>query len=828
MPAPRITALSIGGLVTAPGKEGYQPGAASRLRNVRFVGKNRLRGMQIYSSPTAGGGNGNRIAQTIELKSNKFATIVETGGGSIVYGNNDTSKIYTVPSYCTPFGYYFSRTGYLSPMILRDRVLIQSTFGVWANDYSDPDLTDAAQRVWRSAGLPQPQIASITEAAGSTIPDATMVSYGCMFRRVYQDGYELRSPTSVVQLKLNDSGAAVDNTLRISWAYTDDITAGDYVEVYRSIGLNPATEYSSAFDTGSTLFLVAKAVLTSTDASNKFVDVTDLQQMTAPDFATSGAEMYTSPTAEGPTQADNQPPTCLVQCSWKGQAFYGNFTDSPTVTLQAKATVGLLVTTWEVANGIGVRLTDGTVTMGSPNVTGITPAMMVGIKVGQYFMGDPTYFPTTTRVIAASGTTITLSTNALSSGSGLSLADSISLDGTLYRCASLGDLVQNVGASGLYEITTSETVYGEPVLSSTGNQQGVAVTIRPIHYRPSMLVKATNGANYIGAIPEATATAQTITGKSQPNLIRYSKTNLPEAVPYDNEIPAALGALIALIPTTNYIYAFCTDGCYVITGVEGNFRVDALDQSLILASPKAASAMNEKVFCITNRGFLRASVESGIETISKGLFDSLTPGLAFRADRSPWLQCDASKEECWILYPSTTGATIYLWSNRFVGLTEILVTGSQGFITCIAINSGTEFLLPSITTGIYGSPTTAPKYAVWDNLTGSPLPIEVFLRELGDANTVKQWVDYTCMFDLPSVGNSVIPLVTFPDAPISTGTPTVATRIDSRVNFGIPRADAVRGEIQVGFKISAPTRVLDILGLSLRVVPKTSQSEVRE
>ena len=827
MPAPRITALSIGGLVTAPGKEAFSPGACSRLRNVKFIGANKLKGMQSYSTPVDGGGNGHRIDYSVEFKNNKFATVAASGGGWITNGGGNTTQNYTIPSYATSS--YVQSGGYFSPLMVRDRVLFQSTFGVWATDYADPDFTVAAQRVWRSAGLPQPQICTIAENPGATIPNNTMVSYGVMFRRVYSDGYELRSPGSVVQLMMNNSGAAVDNIIKVQWAYSDDIKAGDYVELYRSIGLNSASvSYSPTFDTGSTLYLVAKVQLTSSDATSKFLFITDLQPMTAPDYATSGEQWYPGPTAEGSDQQDNQPPRCLVQCAWKGQAFYGNYVEYPTINLQAKATVGNLTTAWDRTNGIGVRSGAGTITFGSANITGVPAADLENIKVGQVWYGNPSYFSNNERVIAVGASSITMNGNASGGGSGWSLADQVLLDGNYYRCAFLGDLVQQIGLSGLFEVTASENLYGE-----MGNQTGVRITIRPIHYRSSFTIRATNGQNYLDAIPDSTATALTITGRSQPNIVRYSKTKLPEAVPYNNEIPVGLGQIIAMVPTTNYLYCWTTDGLYSITGVEGNFRVDCIDQSAILGAPRATSAMNERVYGITNRGLVRVSVESGIETLSRGVFDSLIPGIAFRAQIYPWLQCDASNEEVWILHQGLSGstpATIYIWNNRFQSLSEVYLSGAvgtfnNGFVTSININSGYEFGLPAITVGLYTSISTKPKYAVFDG--GAALPVDVMLRELGDSNTVKQWIDYQVMVETLGIGETVVSKVSFPDgSPNGTGTLSNA-RNDSRISFGIPRSDAIRPEIRLGFQLPTPTRALEILGISTRVVPKTTQSEVR-
>lgn len=822
----RVTTYAIGGLITTPGKQAYPSGACSSLKNFRFIGKNRLQGMRRYTVASTGGSSGAFPFQTLELDNNKYAVMQTTGASTLCYGSNTSSFLYTVPSYVTSSAPY-ATDGFMQPMKTRKRLFINTTVGEFVSDYTDPDFSVAAQHSFRAAGLPQLQICSVSSSAGSAIPSAIMCSYACVARRETQD-YTLRSEPSVTQLKWNDQGNSVDYTMRIAWGYSDDIIEGDFIELYRSIGVI-ADGYSPIFDTGTQCFLVARSKVSSTNATNKFIDITDTQMMgVAPDYSTSGITIYTDSTQEGASFADLPPPNAKVQCVWKGMSFFGNITEAPIATLEPKAVVGLLTSSWEKTNGVGIRLGVCTITSGSSVVPVSSPTDLVGIKVGQVWVGRATLFPTGSTVISVAGGNITFNHNALDSDTSFSIADSVSIDGHTYRFGWWGDLVQNIGTAGLLRVVTSETV------ASTGfaveHQVGVSAGVQPIHFKPSMTVSVTNAQNYSGGLTETASGSATLTTSRFANLVRGSKTNLPEAVPTGlNPIPCGFGEVVALAPTTDFLYAFCTDGAYVITGVEGNFICDFVSSNMLISGPQAYAVMNEKAFIVGNRGLVSLTAGNTISTISNSTFEELVPSRAYQASATPWLTADADREELWILYRDASFAaasTMYIWNEHFKALSQYELSGSDAYVKTLNINSGDANTLPAVTFSIYNSVSTQPKYATLAPGFGTTLSLQVFLRELGDRTINGQWQDATWFFDLSSFTETVASLFNFVDAPVGAAD-TKSNEIDCAATLGVPKRSAILPTICPGFNITAPNHTVEVLGVSLRTNPQTIQQKYK-
>jgi hypothetical protein len=815
--APRLPFVNIGGLQTSPGKEGFKPGACSRLKNLRPVAPNKLRGIARYTNVAQGGANGATVLRVAELANGKSIAIQQAGGLHRSFGNNTTAYEYVLPGYISDADLFFANS--IFPTIARKRVLLNSKSGVLVSDYLDPDFTIVAQRTYRSAGLPQPAIVSITESTGSSIPDDTIVSYLAVIRREYSDGYVLTSPPSPVIRRLNDSGATADNTVRVQWGFFDDVQVGDVLELYRSNGA-PATSYSDSADTGSDCFRVSFKTLDSTDVTNQYVDIKDLQLMTAPLYETYGVAAYTNLDS---TVENNQPPIAAAMCTWQTFTFYSAVTEDPIILLDPRAPVGgNLTTPWERLNGIGSRSgVSNPVGPGDTSIIGVSAANMVGIKVGQRW-ADDIVFPPGTYVTSVGASSFTLSAAAVTPAAGFSVVDAVVVDGVSYRCGYWFELLSGLGKAGKYEVHASATLPGE--LTST-SESGVSITIRPIRHQATMTVKVTNAQNYNGALVEYTGSAQLVQRTTQGNLLRFSKSNQPEAVPYVNEIRCGLGEITCILATTGYVYICCTDGLYWLTGSEGNFRVEPIDQNQIVASPAAASVMGERVYAATNFGFVSFD-SSGVLPLSRGVVEDLIPGQAYDASSStPFVQCNPSSEEVWILY-SGVGAvesTVYLYSSRYAMFSQLSLTGTDAYVKTLSLTLGTTASLPVVSCGVYVV-GAAPIYARFDN-NGTPLPIDLLMREAADPTTVKQWIDMSLVVDLQSAGETVRSSF---NAATSVGTATtVAARVDARASFGIPRSEAIRPQLAAGFTVSAPNRLIDVLGLSFRVVPETTQSEVR-
>ena len=827
----RQTVVKPLGLMTTPNQYGaYPAGALETATNVVMRAQGMLLAAPDMTGTTAFGTANGFVRKLMPLDAGHVYAWQNLSGSWSIFEN---SNLVTLPGLVSTSGLFLD-TGRISPVRVRERMLVNSTEGVLVGDFMAP--TNSTQRALRMAGMPQPQFSDAFVVPGSgagALPAGVMVSYSAILTREFADGYAIKSVPSAICKILNGTVSVQNVSLTVEWSANAAVLAGDFLEVYRTDGLPSATATS---DPGTTLKLIYRVALSSAQSAANRAVITDNTIMLAPFYTTSGKALYTNPGQEGSLGACRQPDINGAQAVFKGFTFFGNITERPQWTFTVPAGIGsTLVAAQNNANfrtsGIGRRTGAGTVSTGVNTVTGISATDIVGLKIGQFWDGGSGVFVDGTAIIAVGGTSVTLSNNALSNGTTFAFADRIQivlLSATSnIRVNSVKDLMGNLGSTtsvfgGAAEF---EVTLNQPYLGDINSIQDIATTtvftlepVRP-NYSTTFTVRATNGANYNPPIPEFTATAQTFTQINTPNLLRWSTDSEPEHAPADNEDFVGSASLISMVSTKDALWIFCTDGIFRLSGDGGTWRVDIVAPGCNLVAPQCACSMRDQVYAYTNYGFVTVT-DAGVAPIGDLFIKELLPGPPYAENPAYFMEANDDEQEV-LLVLSTAPSTCYLYNAQQAGFTT-MAAPSNTFFGAFAQqrqpSSGNAILLIGLSSFVSGTPS----YGAWGGPSSQFLAPVVRFRPFYDKDpmVVKQWIDASFLFDSADAAK----ILTSQFSAASAGVVTLIRTVGDAVGtVGVPRARAIDTSIRPGFTLPAAATQMKFRGLSLRFVPFTFQ-----
>lgn len=818
MSAPRLTTLAIKGLVTTPNEYGVYPeGSCSQIENLLARAANQW----IAARDT-------QLVYTMPFTSWLFRKVIGVGPGSFVAflaTSNDSnwdSRLNGATSFNnTPplsNGAFDSR--YLTPFVARDRLYANSREGVVVFDTP----TVGGSR-FRPAGLPQLTYAGYSYApAGAVLPSGVTFTYSAVLRRKTADGYVLTSPPSV-PLRYSYGGAP---SFRFHWWNQNDVQVGDEIELYRSAGISGAADVT---DPGTSMRLVSTHVITAADFADWDAEVFDRQPTTAPLYETEGVEIYTSPYQDGSTGANLPPPTCKAAAQWGAYTFYGNITEDPSWVLDVPG--GMVhdfydaspIDPWARANGVGWRYVSGTSTNGSPTVTGISAADIVGLSPGQSFSG--TGLASGSRIVSVGATSVTLTLNATASGSATYVAqDILELNGYEIFVSGYLDFLEVAGGTAFdlafYPSTTVPIAFPQ-------HATGITILVRPKRsgITETLTLRATNGQNYSPPLPALNQPVKTITQTERPNVLRWSRMNQPEAVPSPNEAFVGSGQIIKLIPATDCLWILCTDGAYRLSGSAGVWRIDLVDRSFIPIGPDACCELNDVVYAYTPRGIASLS-GTQVTLISKGVIDAEMYTQPFSADNRTHLWANPTTEELIIVREGSAfgeSAQIFIYSTLYQQWSTYKPTADQLTAGGMYVPNDEDAAYPLFAT--YSSAFTARIYS-WRSDAGSPLQTRLTFQPFyaGDPLVLKRWIDATWVI-LTDPNVYAYQLVQDgTDAGFAYFKSTPAG--DARASMGIPRSAAIAPSLILGGILGHfSTTPLVLKGVSLRYLPLTTQQRSR-
>lgn len=815
----RQTVVQPLGLVLTPNTYGQYPtGALEVAKNIVMRAPGEIWAAPNFDAPTnVFGALNDKVRKLYPVDNGKVFAWTRTAG--LVWTVSQGGNACTLPSIAVTTG-LFSDTGQIFPVRIRERMLTNTlTCGVFVCDDMDP--SSAPERAQRSAGMPQPSL-NLSANTGDAIPDNVAVGYSAVTKRNFAEDYTIVSVPSPVYSLYNSSGGAIDITVTVRWSATAGIVAGDIVEVYRTDGIEST---SSDVDPGETLKLVRTRTLDATDITNGFYTFSDTAICQAPLYQTAGRELYTNPGQESSIGANRQPNICGAMAKFKGFTFFGDITERPRWTFTVPAGVGrndvppAPVNAWFHLNGLGIHAGAGVTAIGNPNITGVPAADIVGVKIGQVWAGSSAVFAAGTTVTNVAAATITMSANALSVSATFAVADRILLDGNPLNFGSYSLLLgssSNAPFIPNYELTIDNKVS----LNSLTYSTGITVTIEPVRpNQATMTVAATNGANYQEPVPEYTATAKTFTRKRTPQLLQWSKDSEPEHVPPVNETNVGAGTILAMCPTKNALWIFCSDGLYRLSGDSPPWRIDLVDPSCILVAPQAFTQIRDVIYAYTNYGIVAIS-DVGLGEITSQLLQETFPGPPYSANPLVILERNEVDDE---LLVSLGDNVLYLYNIKQKAWTCLSGQSATNDITALAFQrtpaSGQALVLVG-----QSQLGVVPRYSGWNNpLLASFLATEVVYQPWygDDPLSMKQFIDRTYIFDPLNFGTTVDAT----ERGLAAGSGVlVFHNSDSYLTTGVPRAFAIAQSQRPGFNVASLSYQYKFRGVSLRFVPTSNQA----
>lgn len=514
------------------------------------------------------------------------------------------------------------------------------------------DIAGGATLQPRYAGIPAPSLVGQLLVTGSAVPVTSHCNIVAVIRRIFADGYEVMSPPSGAY---NIHQGGVDTraiTVNVRWSSTLELSAGDYVDIYRT----KTQPYggSTGTDVGATYRLSSSHLLTSAEvAANGCTFVTDSPDSALGDFLYTNSGQGTAAAAYLP------PPAAKCIATFRGHTFYANVTRPASITFGVPNVWGTLPATapGPRKNGIGNRALTGTLTNTSNTVTAVSAADMVGLVVGQS-LADLRFTPTGVLITSVAATSFTVSgvANTTVAGASLGTVDVIIINGTSFSALDFSSFVQAAYLQDLQcicldGVLNSQTV-GIPGLLTQPGIGGLTLQ-KSWAGAGSFTISATNGANYTPNLPriELAETPLTVSEQTDLNGYAWSEPQLPEAVPSVNAAKVGSGEIYGIAATRDALWFLCSDGLYRLSGTGGSvetsydWRTDPVDATLILSRPRGLCVLLDTVYAQTNRGIVGIPPSGEVSELSKNTCREVIPALSWAESYLPTINADNEHDE---------------------------------------------------------------------------------------------------------------------------------------------------------------------------------------
>lgn len=815
------------GLVTQPNRMGgFAPGALSFANGAAMRSPGLLTKLPSWAAYSAAGSiwavNPSTPHLLLPLDSKTMCLGVSGGGvwdqrfvdAAASFGNQLNG---TTPY----FPWTFDSAGSVFATRNRDRILLNSNKGILINDDIAPASNGAA--LPRMAGL-APLPLSATESTSGTV-SALLAGQVCaltiVWRRKFSDNYEIVSPPSppVAVGALVASNVAVLSQWDATSLGVNRPIAGDVIEIYRT------RSQAVSVSLGNVFYLTASITLTAAQIAAKTAGYTDT---TPDDRVSSGRELYSNPGQTTPLSFKLAPPLAKALATFKGYTFYGYRTDAAKIDLTVLGGISATLpagTPSARLNGIGLRVLTGTFVSGSPTVTAISAADIVGIAVGQVLLPGP--FAGGLTITAVGATTITMSGNANANTTvAFTTVDALLFPEGTISVIDWSALSNQLPYAVDYSVFASAT---EPPVATPGTPYGITYSPRQFAIARTragggtFTIKASNPQNYQPKLPATTDTALTVSPTVVKNGLAWSEQGQPEAVPPVNTLTVGSGEIYAMHPTRDALWIFASDGLWRLSGTGGaagtaagfDWRVDPVDSTLSLSAPHAACVLRDTVYAYTSRGLVAIS-DSGIQELSSGVINDLLPGPPFSATASIQVAAHEGEDEIWVLAVSGGVTTIFVYNVLQNAWTNSFGSNDGTVDVILAYARYTQKMMTMPPTG------AAPLFT--ESTLFQPLTFQYQTLYNGNPFTLKRWQDATFVARPGDAGNGIIPLfnnVTRPSSQL------VSQYNDSRVTFTIPRnAPAVGNGLNVALTFLG-TNNLGIYGVSLRAAVLTDQRKQR-
>lgn len=516
-----------------------------------------------------------------------YATLSNNISKFLTYSNRIINLNGTVLSYDNGSGTYANYSGSFSaPSGVKMRFAEAFSNLYLTTSEGIKVITDIAGTAARSAGAPRSlDLDSSTTGGSGFLSNNKQVAYRVVIKRTDANSNVLFGYPSTRNVISNTSGGS--RNISITLPLPSEITVNDVIQVYRTA---QATVSGSSDVAGEEMALVYQINPTSAEVSALSMTFTD-----SIDDSLRGASLYTAPSQEGISQANDRPPVAKDIALYKSNfMFYAN-----TKTKQRL-----------FFNLVGVSgLTGNTITL-----AGITYNFGASEIVSGG--GSPQVKVTSTGVAATDiDTTARSFVRVINKYASNTSVYAYYLSGPADLPGQIMIEERGVGASA-FTIQSSNTT--------------IQAMIFP--YPP---------------VSPSTNTASTSTNSTQVNALYYSKNQQPEAVPSLNYllVGSANEAILRIFALRDSLIVIKEKSVWRITGEDpSSFVATPIDTTTFCKSANSCAILSNQVIMLSNQGVVAVS-ESGVQVISRDIEPSIIPlllhtsistlavGIAYESDR---------------------------------------------------------------------------------------------------------------------------------------------------------------------------------------------------
>lgn len=733
--------------------------------------------------------------------------------------------------------------GRVDTFVYGDRVFVTADNDTIVFPFQNPATTALAAP--RRAGLVPPQINNLSNylvASGTTDPSAIDNAKAChataIIRRKLPNGDELVSAPCAAVFLVNTNG--VNCNLQLSAFFTGVIIEdGDVFEMYRT----RSQDFTTYVNTGSDYFLSTTVTLTAGTNTINYKDTTPDPNL--------GQALYTNQGVGGAAAAAQPPPAAIAACQYKGYAFYFGYTSPAQFHFRIPVAWGVMDTSNAnaIANGIGSRSITGTGAIGSPTITAIPASPGTsGFVVGQRITTLSGAIATGSTVVSFTSTSVTFSANSTVAGSvTLSVADVMTISGTTINMTSADAFFSNAGATffagQLVVPTCLSRVYSTVKWNATAAQiatvpaEDFVFVSRWMQMlgNTDMVVNATNGQNYVPALPALTATGQTFTSTTYKNGVAWSEQGQPENVPGVNSTLIGKGEIYRAFSLRDCIIIAASDGFWRLSGTGGSagegfdWRVDPLDSTLILSGPRAGCVFKDTFYGYTNRGLVSMDSAGTVTEFSADIVNDLLPGPPWPPaglpsyDPSNAITCtaDETNDEILLREPLGTGFRIWIFNTRTRTFVNDVPNVTYGTTDMVYSRYRQQVMIAA--GGDLASIVTVP------STTFAAMDFEFQPVYTEDPFTIKRWQQLDTSFQSTSGMN----LSAYANGSVLMGSRTAAASTDessfSRTSFGVPvAAPAMANNMAARIQLTSATSTrVRLQGIALKFARVSEQRKDR-
>lgn len=462
-------------------------------------------------------------------------------------------------------------------------------------------------------------------ASGSTgyLQNNTAIAYRVCFGVSNSNNQFFLGAPSGRSVYINSGGTSVN--ISVTFTVPAGLSTSHFYQIYRSTPSGGVT-----IDPYDDMQLAYEAYLTSSDLSAQTVTVIDYMPL-----GQGGAALYTNQGQQTSVKG-NFPCEAITgaygsgslelfsECLWAS-----NYQPLSNLNLFLMG-INTSATTGNNLNGLSAFTFTGTPTSGSTTLGTISATVTPFIHVGMVLSG--TGIPAGTTVVSVGATSLVMSAQATSSPGAITVTagDTLTIAGVTYTAwtsesiANRQFLVSNNASAGIAIRLTAESLirvvnratantfvymrYQSGPNELPGNIYLYARTDRASSYT----IVSTAGA----AFSPYLGTATTIPSIGVPGRIVYSKPGEPEAWPPDQffDVPGN-ATVIGLKALQSALLVFTDRGVYRMTGVYGNFAMELIDASTILATTSTLPGtgvvvVNNIAFALATKGLVAITESS--------------------------------------------------------------------------------------------------------------------------------------------------------------------------------------------------------------------------